>query len=164
MSFEDTWPLDDVNKRKLAGHALSALQQIKSPLGHKPYILFLKGQACRTIGDYRKAVNHLQQSAKLAPENIHAFLALGWCHKRCDEIELAIEVMETAVQIDGESAIAHYNLACYYALSGQVKQAVFQLANAIDLNPDFANHVDSESDFDSIRDDPEFVASFEIIV
>ncbi len=164
MAFDDCWPLDQENRNILAGRALEALNQIKNPLGHKPYILFLKGQAARAADNYQKAIHYLQQSAQLDPDNIHTFLALGWCYKRIDRTDLAIEAMETAVQIDNESAIAHYNLACYWALARQVKMAVLHLSNAFDLNPEFRNYVDMEADFDAIREDPDFLSSLDIIV
>ena len=164
MAFDDRWPLELEQREILAQHALESLNQIKTPLGHKPYILFLKGQASRACNDYRKAVHYLQQSAQLDPDNIHTFLALGWCYKRMDRTDLAIEAMETAIQIDGESGIAHYNLACYWALAGQVKMAVLHLSNAFDLNPEYRDYVDNESDFDAIREDPEFLSSLDMIV
>lgn len=72
--------------------------------------------------------------------------------------------METAVQIDNESAIAHYNLACYWALAEQVKMVVLHLTQAFDLNPDYREYVDLESDFDAIRNDPDFISSLDFIV
>lgn len=163
MAFDDRWPLEQPNRERLAQRALDALEKIKRPQGHKPYILFLKGQAARTLCDYRRAVNYLQQSSRLDPDNIHTFLALGWCYKRMDRTDLAIEAMETAVQIDKESAIAHYNLACYWALARQVKMALVHLSSAFDLNPDYRDFVERESDFDAIRDDPDFIATLDMI-
>lgn len=164
MGFDDCWPLEAGNREILAARAIDALNQIRKPLGHKPYILFLKGQAARACSDFQSAVNYLQQSAQLDPENIHTFLALGWCYKRIGRTDLAIEAMEIAVQIDNESAIAHYNLACYWALARQVKMAVLHLSNAFDLNPQYRVFVDQEPDFDAIREDPDFVASLNLIV
>ena len=164
MAFDDCWPLEMEHRRRLAERALESLDAIKAPLGHKPYILFLKGQCARTCGDYQKAVSCLQQSARLDPENIHTFLALGWCYKRINRTDLAIEAMETAIQIDNESAIAHYNLACYWALARQVQMAVLHLTHAFDLNPDYRDYVDAESDFDGIRNDPDFISSLDFIV
>ena len=164
MAFDDRWPLEQENRNRLAERAMDSLNKIKRPQGHKPYILFLKGQAARAFGEYEKSIHYLRQSAQLDPDNIHKFLAMGWCYKRIDRTDLAIEAMETAIQIDKQSAIAHYNLACYWALSQQVKLAVLYLSNAFDLNPDYRDYVDKESDFDAIREDPDFVASLDVIV
>ncbi len=163
MAFEESWQLEPELQITLAQRALDALDKVERPLGHKPHILFLKGQACRAIHEYEKAINYFQQSAQLDPDNIHTYLALGWCHKRINRTDLAIEAMETAIQIDGESAIAHYNLACYFALVRQVKMAVLYLSNAFDLNPDYREYVQAEADFDAIREDPDFVASLDMI-
>ena len=127
-------------------------------------MLFLKGQACRTANQPNKAIQYLSQSSKLDPDNSHTYLALAWCYKRTGQLGLAIEVMKSAVELDSDSAIAHYNLACYWALSQQVKLAVLYLSNAFDLNPDYRDYVDKESDFDAIREDPDFVASLDVIV
>ena len=163
MAFDDRWPLEIELRQRLAAQAVDALDKIKAPLGHKPYILFLKGQCARTCGEYQKAVAHLQQSAQLDPDNIHTFLALGWCYKRMGRTDLAIEAMETAIQIDKSSAIAHYNLACYWAIARQVKMAILHLSNAFELNPDYRGYIDLEPDFDPIREDPDFITSLDMI-
>ncbi len=164
MAFDDRWPLSPNLRTVLADRAINCLSQIRTPQGHKPHILFLKGQAARSAGRYLEAVNYLQQASRLDAENIHTFLALGWCYKRIDRTDLAIESMEMAVQIDNQSAIAHYNLACYWALARQAKMAAQHLANAFDLDSGFRNLVDGERDFDAIRDDPDFMAVINVTV
>ena len=164
LVFDDRWSLGQENRDVLAQRAIDCLNRIKTPQGHKPHILFLKGQAARTAGRYQEAINYLQQSSRLDPENIHTFLALGWCYKRVDRMDLAIESMETAVAIDNESAIAHYNLACYWALAEQVKMAVVHLSYAISLDEDYRLLIDEESDFDAIRDDRDFLELMHVVV
>ena len=78
--------------------------------------------------------------------------------------DLAIEAMESAVTIDNESAIAHYNLACYWALAKQAKMAVIHLSYAIDLDTDYRLLIDDESDFDPIRDDQDFLELTQVVV
>ena len=65
--FDGSWPLDIATKQTFAKRALQALEQVKRPLGHKPHLLFLKGQICRVVEEYARAVNYLQQSAQLDP-------------------------------------------------------------------------------------------------
>ncbi len=154
----DQWPLDLSLRQSLANRALENLDKIEMPLGHKPYILFLKGQACRTAERYPEAINHLKQSLKIDPDNLHAFLALAWCYKRIDRLDLAIEAMQSAVELDAESAIAHYNLACYCALNREIDLALMHLSFALDLNPEFRDLIATESDFDSIRENPRFTS------
>ena len=164
LVFDDRWSLEQENRNILAQRAIDCLNQIKTPQGHKPHILFLKGQAARSACRYREAINYLQQSARLDPENLHTYLALGWCYKRIDRIDMAIESMETAVGIDSQSPIAHYNLACYWALAKQAKMAIVHLSHAIDLDEDYRFLINDESDFDPIRDDEDFIALREVVV
>ena len=164
MVFDDCWQLDLPLRKKLADLAIACLSKIQSPQGHKPYILFLKGQAARTAERFKKAVAYLEQSLRLDPDNIHTLLALGWCYKRIDRTDLAIEAMEIAVEIDNDSAIAHYNLACYWSLANRPRTAVLHLSNALALNPEYRDLVATETDFDLIRDDADFVELTSVIV
>jgi tetratricopeptide (TPR) repeat protein len=164
MVFEDRWPLDLALKKQIADRMLVCLAKIKKPLGHKPYVLFLKGQACLACNRFKQAIHHLRLSAKLDGENIHTLIALAWCYKRTDQLDLAIATLEEALVLDSQSAIAHYNLACYFALQKNTPSAVMHLTMAIDLNSDYRKHVAKESDFDPIRHDPGFVAATSLIV
>lgn len=164
MVFDDHWQLDLPLRKKLADLAIACLSSIQNPQGHKPYILFLKGQAARTAERFKKAIAYLEQSSRLDPDNIHTLLALGWCYKRTSRTDLAIEAMEIAIEIDNDSAIAHYNLACYWSLANRPRIAVLHLSNAISLNPDYRNLVATETDFDIIRDDVAFVELTSVIV
>jgi tetratricopeptide (TPR) repeat protein len=150
--------LDSSLREQLADRAIATLDEIKNPLGHKPYVLFLKGQACCTANRPEKAIHFLEQSAKLDPDNLHTHLALAWCYKRTEQLELAIESMQFAVELNSESAIAHYNLACYCALNRQVDLALMHLSFALDLNAEYRAHIAHETDFDLIRENPRFAS------
>ena len=52
-----------------------------------------------------------------------------------------------------------YNLACCEALSGEREAALDHLRRAVELDPRMAAHARSDSDLDSIRDDPRFAAA-----
>jgi len=90
-------------------------------------------------------------------------LALGWCHKRTGHLDLAIEALESALELDGEGSIIHYNLACYWSLSHQPTLSIYHLTVALDLNPDFRDVIAAEPDFDPIRNHPDFLAITKVI-
>ncbi len=156
MVFEDRWPLSLDHREKMADRAIECLNRISQPMGHKPYILFLKGQAHRTSGRFTEAVPFFKQSFKLDPDSLHPLLAIAWCYKRLDKLQSAIDSMKLAINIDPSAAIAHYNLACYLALTANVDDAVHHLSLALDLHPKYRRRVAGESDFDCIRDEPVF--------
>jgi tetratricopeptide (TPR) repeat protein len=162
--FDDRWPLDSHLRTAMADRVIECLSEVNSPLGFKPHVLFLKGQAHRVAGRLTQAANCLEQSTRLDPENLHTLLALAWCYKRVDRIELAIEALQQAITVDNESAIAHYNLACYWALTANVKQAVRYLSIAFDLDSKYRDLVGREPDFDLVRESPHFQAIVSVIV
>lgn len=154
--FEERWSLNDTQRRKLAKRAIHCLNQIRSPMGYKPYLLFLKGQAHRIANRMVQAIRFFEQSERLDPTNIHCLLAMAWCYKRTDQLVKAIEVMEKAIKIEPDSAIAHYNLACYEALARNPNLALIHLSIALDLNAEYTGRLATERDFDSLRHLPSF--------
>ena len=156
MVFEDLWPLDKPHCEKMADRAIECLDQVKRPLSHKSYVAFLKGQAHRTAGRYFQAIEFFEQSLKLDPDNLHAYLAVAWCYKRTNEIDKAIDAMKLALKVEPSNALTHYNLACYWALEENIELAVLHLSFALDLNSDYRDKVADETDFDSIRDKQSF--------
>lgn len=163
-ALQDRMALDLELREKLADRVLETLAGILSPQGYKPYILYLKGQACRSAERYGQAVDLLEQSARLDPENAHALLALAWCYKRTEQLPLAIESMQLAVQVDSESAISHYNLSCYLSLGGRLHESIRHLSIAIELDHSYRDKVLGEHDFDPIRHRPEFLAALTVNV
>jgi tetratricopeptide (TPR) repeat protein len=49
-----------------------------------------------------------------------------------------------------------YNLACYEALADRTDDALIHLGRAIELNPRYREFAESDSDFDSLRNDERF--------
>ncbi len=147
----------------MSQHALDALGRM--PDSELPdHGLYLRGEALKNLGYYQEALAPLARAAQGSPGNIHIWLALGWCHKRTGRIDLAIEALEEALDVEPGEALIHYNLACYWSISGNKRQALVYLAQALDLNADYRDLVANESDFDPIRSDPTFQALTSVIV
>jgi tetratricopeptide (TPR) repeat protein len=83
-------------------------------------------------------------------------MALGWCYKRVGDMPKAIESLERALVIEPGEAILHYNLACYWSLARDRRQALRHLARALKIDGNFRELIADEPDFDPIRDDPLF--------
>ena len=159
--LSDRWPLTPPARDRLGRRALRILDALL-PLWDEPdYILYLKGQTLRAMQRYDRAVTALQQAAEADPADLHVCLALGWCFKRMDRVDLAVAALRRALQTHRDEAILHYNLACYCSLAGQPKRALSYLARALQIEPAYRKLVSRESDFDPIRDDPRFVALIE---
>jgi tetratricopeptide (TPR) repeat protein len=140
----------------LGEHALRALARLGDPAGFGPSTLYLWGEALRATQRYEDAIAPLTRAGQGDPENIHVWLALGWCLKRIGRIEAAIEAMEKALAADPNEALLHYNLACYLSLSRRKEGALEHLAQALAIEPGYRRLIDGESDFDPLRTDRDF--------
>ncbi len=154
--FEDRWALDLPLRKVMADSAMHHLNQITEPRGHASNVLYLKGQACRMAERYDQSIGWFESVIELEPDNLHALLAIAWCHKRTHNFRASIHAMEQAIACEPDNAIAHYNLACYLALDGQMQRCVGRLAKALQLEPQFRIYIVDEADFDPVRDHPDF--------
>lgn len=148
----------------LAERALTALDHACVAGNGSAHALFLRGQALRIMERYADAVEPLRQAAELAPDDQHVRLALAWCYKRCQRLDLAIAALEDALESSPNSPILHYNLACYWGLARQVRRSVAFLSRAFELDPDYRDRVADEPDFDPVRQHPHFQSLLTVIV
>jgi len=117
---------------------------------------FLKGEALRSLERYREALKPLEVAARLRPGDVGVAIALGWCYKRTHRLAQAIDSLERANRENAKVPLIHYNLACYWSLAGNVAKALDELTVAFELEPQLRTLVADESDFDTLRGNPEF--------
>ncbi len=162
--FDDQLPLEQELKDVLADRCIRSLQQIGPEFQGQAGILYLSGQAHRLAQRFDRAIDLLELSWQADETNLHTCLALGWCYKRTHRLGKAVEALKRALDVESDSGIVHYNLACYLALMRRTRQAIKHLSLALDINEEFRGFVGGEKDFDSIRQDPEFQAITSVIV
>jgi tetratricopeptide (TPR) repeat protein len=148
----------------LPAQAARALVKRLDQVNESPRASYLLGEALREMECYAEAVHPLERSRELAPDDLHTHLALAWCYKRTRRLSDAIDTLQEALRTEPFEAILHYNLACYWSLARQRKQALRSLSRALDLDVNYLDLIPSESDFDPIRDDPEFQLITSVIV
>jgi tetratricopeptide (TPR) repeat protein len=145
-------------------YALDVLARMNDPGTFKGQQSYLTGEALRALERYDEAIRPLEQAADILPSNIAVWLALGWCRKRTGRLDLAIQALERAEEVEPKQALIQYNLACYWSLAHKKQRALAYLRRAISLDPNFRDLIGDETDFDPIRSDPEFRALASIIV
>lgn len=148
----------------LARQAYETLLRLDNPIECGPTTQYLLGEALRALQRYAEAIVPLQRAADAEPENVHVWLALGWCHKRTGRLDLAIQSLESALAADADEPLLHYNIACYHSLAGHKGPALEHLAHALSMDAKYRAMIDEEPDFDPLRNDPEFQALTTIIV
>jgi tetratricopeptide (TPR) repeat protein len=162
--LSEQWPVSAGPRDRLAQRALETLAPWVTGGSHLAQILYLTGLAYRTMHRYAEAVPHLKAAAELDPENLSVWLALGWCFKRVDHLDDAIQSLESALEADHQEAIIHYNLACYWSLAGNPDRAIRYLSQSFDIDSRYRDLVATEADFDPIRDLPGFQELLAVIV
>ncbi len=145
-------------------HTVRALQRRGAIVHGNGRACFLLAEAFRELGRYEEALLPLERSADLMPDDIHVWLALGWCYKRTGQLAKAIEALERAVKVDASEAVLHYNLACYWSLARNRTLALRYLSRALEIDTNFRDMISDESDFNPLRHDPEFIALTNVIV
>lgn len=151
----------------LPEQALATLERAGEGGTFRGHVLYLRGEALRALERYAEAADALREAADLSPSNVSIWLALGWCYKRTDRLELAIDALQQAQHTDPDPATAAlllYNLACYWSLAGKKERALSSLAGAFALDAHYRDLVGSEPDFDPLRSDPDFRELTSIIV
>ena len=162
--LEDRYPLSTKSRDQISHRALRTLDRVDESTKRSPIVLHLKGKVFRLMKRYNEAIEPLLAASVAEPENIHILLTLGWCYKRTNKIDSAIQALEHALVHSPYEAIIHYNLACYWSLANNVPLALVYLSQSFDLDPEYREMVSDEPDFDSLRDHPEFVTLTSVIV
>ena len=163
-ALDGGWQPQVASRFALARRALATLQRIEHAGGYRADILYLRGDALRLLEQYDDALAALEEASNLDPENFRVWLAMAWCYKRCGRLDMAIQSLEEALAIDPNAPLVYYNLACYWSLAGNAPLAIQYLSAAFDLDDDYRDLVPKESDFDPIRQQPEFKLITSVIV
>lgn len=117
----------------------------------------LRGEAFRLKEDYERALQHFERVPDDAEKNLDLQMGKAWCFKRIGRLDKAIESMRAAYRGSPKVAIVLYNLACYFSLAGEKEEALSWLARAFRMDSSLRKLVARETDFDSIRNDQDFI-------
>lgn len=141
---------------EMPSHALRELGSVTDWPGSAFQFHKLRGEARRALQEYTLALVDLEAALDHEPTDLDVLMALAWCYKRVDRLPQAIAAMQQAYRHHAEEPVVLYNLSCYYALSGNKTQALSWLGRALRMEPGLKKLIADESDFDPIRQDPDF--------
>jgi len=105
-----------------------------------PSIHSYLGVALKDMGDYRQALDILQQGAQLDHERTDIYNLMGFCHFKLQEHEAAIENFKKVIALDPSSAIDYANIGANYRQMGEKEKAIryYQMALTLDDSIEFA--------------------------
>lgn len=91
----------------------------------------------------------------------HVATHIFWCHIEAGDVKRAEAVLRWAQDLSSRTsndprthAVGAYNLACYYARTGQAAAALPLLRESFELSPELKDWSHEDPDLDPIRDDP----------
>ncbi|MAG94872.1 MAG: hypothetical protein CMJ48_14180 [Planctomycetaceae bacterium] len=140
----------------MADHALKELNGIDDPEKCPFAVNQLRGEAFQSKEDYTSALKAFRRAYAENPKDVDILLGMAWCYKRTGQLARSISAMEEAYHSDPEQPIVLYNMSCYFALAGNKAQSLSWLGRALRMEAGLRKLIDDESDFDSLRDDPDF--------
>jgi tetratricopeptide (TPR) repeat protein len=140
-------------------HALDTLARCGESRTLPGKAAYLRGEALRALNRHEDALVALERAwDQLEDSRVEIGLAIGWCYKRVGRVDLAIRALERVLVIDPGNALVLYNLACYWSLASNKRQAILFLSKALSIDAKYRELVAEESDFDNVRTDPAFRA------
>jgi tetratricopeptide (TPR) repeat protein len=152
---------------KVQANLLEQLSSDSFPLVLQARSLINKGGREGNEADLNKALELLDEAARLDPKYYAAYLEKGRALKRLSELkqdrqrlERALEAVNEALKLaPGDYYPAFYNAACYKALLGMpVAEVAKDLKKAIEINAKLKEVAATDPDLAPVRDKPEIQA------
>jgi tetratricopeptide (TPR) repeat protein len=111
-----------------------------------------------TQAAYQRAVAVAAKHLELHPDDARAFYlgATGWASLR--ESARALEWVGRALAIDPDDPVTLYNVACVYALHGEIDKAIDCLENALRHGFAHKEWIEHDTDLTSLRGHPRYQA------
>jgi adenylate cyclase len=92
------------------------------------------------------------------PDDARAHQFYAFTLKRLGRLDEAKEEMQKGIKLNPKDLIIIYNAACFYALIDDKKKAIKNLKKAIDNGYGNYEYIKHDPDFDSLRNEPDFMA------
>jgi len=141
---------------RLPDEALPRIDRLLgSPLA-RPVALQLRVRAFVEMSRYEDALRDLEELGGYEHDPEWLDLTEAWCRKRTDDLDGAIGCMRRLIDRNPRSAIGHFNLGCYLALSGLTEEALDEVSVACGIDAAFRRLAADERDLVSLRDDGRF--------
>ncbi len=108
---------------------------------------------------YDEALNYVEKSLKLNnnSEALGLKAVILFDSGKRDE---AIKYFKISLKIEPKDDTNWFNQACAFAKLNKIEESIESLKKAIDLNPSFKDDIESDTDFDGIRNSEKFKKEF----
>ncbi len=116
------------------------------------------GRTDEAVEAYRRALPVIERLLELNPDDGRActMAAVSW--SRLGNREQGLQWAERATGVDPDDASVCYNVACLFALEGELDRALKNLGCAFEVGFAHRDWIEHDPDLASLRDDPRFQA------
>ena len=108
------------------------------------------------LGDLEKAEKYSKRVDEILNEDISQANQLAVQYHNGKNFERAVLYFNKAMELEPDVLWHYYNQSCGYALMGKTELAIDWLSQSINKGYDDFNHIHTDADLKSIRDEPAF--------
>ena len=116
------------------------------------------GRTEDSIQTSRRAYDTARKHLELTPDDPRALYMGAMSLSALGETEKARDWNRRALAMDPDDPSVLYNIACAFAVEDQKHEAISTLQKAIDNGFGHWSWIEHDTDLDSLRSDPEFIA------
>ncbi len=109
------------------------------------------------IGNHTEAIEAFTNAIILEPNRTDYYNGMGLTYYRTNNLQKALLIFNQASKIDPEDAVSRYNVACVLAKLDRGQEALSSLREAISLDPKLIENAKADQDFQTIRNNEQFV-------
>lgn len=134
--------------------AAAELRAIEGAEAEAPETLTVWVALYHETRQWRRLVTVAERLARVAPELEQGWISWAYALRELERVAEAQAVLREAEPRHGaESAVLHYNLACYACLLGDRPEARKRLARAVAMDADFREGAREDPDLAAMRDE-----------
>lgn len=105
------------------------------------------------LGNFNNALSDLSKAEQLDPENSHIYHVRAWAHNGLGNKRQALEDFNKSLNLAPNNSWTHWNMATYYALSGEKEKSISALGRAIRINSTLKQKAKTDKNFQSLWND-----------
>ncbi|PIQ97939.1 MAG: hypothetical protein COV67_01555 [Nitrospinae bacterium CG11_big_fil_rev_8_21_14_0_20_56_8] len=102
-------------------------------------------------GDIEEAIRNYKMALHHNPEFQETQVNLSTAYLHARRYDDALTTLSGLEKINPKNPYLHYNLACYYSLTGKVEPGLESLAKALELGFPDRNSVETDPDLENLR-------------
>lgn len=134
-----------------------------SPTDYQPAVFL--GQAYASLGRKHEemkarlfSIDLIERHIKMNPHDTRALCMAANQLSNVGELERGMKMAEEALSREENEPLVLYNIACFFAMSGDIERALELLERAVDSGWGDRAWLETDSDLDALREDARFKA------